>query len=43
MLARLSATAEAWRLAVYRGKLDPFLRRTTSYRRFFLSKAGPPR
>ena len=43
VLARLSATAEAWRLAVYRGKLDPFLRRTTSYRRFFLSKAGPPR
>jgi len=38
----LAATAAAWRTEIFREKLDPFLRRTSDYRRFFRSKAGPP-
>jgi radical SAM protein with 4Fe4S-binding SPASM domain len=34
-------TAESWRLEIFRGKLDPFLRRPSGYRHFFMSKAGP--
>ena len=41
-LTGLATTAEAWRKEVYRGKLDPFLRRPLDYRRFLISKAGPP-
>lgn len=43
LLDKLGTTAEAWRHEVFEKKLDPFLRRPTAYRRFFLSKAGPPR
>jgi len=42
VLGRLATTAEAWRQEIFRDKLDPFLRRTSAYRRFFMSKAGPP-
>jgi len=41
-MAGLAATADAWRTEIFREKLDPFLRRTSDYRRFFRSKAGPP-
>jgi hypothetical protein len=42
VLGRLATTAEAWRQEIFRDKLDPFLRRTSAYRHFFMSKASPP-
>ena len=40
-MTRLSITAEAWRKEIFEKKLDPFLRRSGHYRRYFMSKAGP--
>ncbi|NQT89221.1 SPASM domain-containing protein [bacterium] len=41
VVARLSRVAHAWRVQIFEEKLDPFLRRPATYRRFFISKAGP--
>jgi radical SAM protein with 4Fe4S-binding SPASM domain len=41
-LTSMSMTAEAWRKQIFEEKLDPFLRQPSDYRRFFLTKGGPP-